>query len=270
MINITTPQIILTVVLSLLGLILLLFTLAIVLRVKITLKIEEELSLFITFLGVRFKILPKKKKKYRLSRYTLKKIRAREEKAERRKKKRAERAEREKAKKEQRNKKKKKKKGTAKKTEKKTEKKSSMFSKSDIPDALNLFIDILKITPKTFLSRFHFHVAKLHLTIGSDNAAKTAIIYGAIAGALYPTLEFFDRHSNLHKRNADIFIEADYTAEKITFRGNVAFSMSVLGLLLAFLKLGIKLLVGGIKILAKSKDDSDGENTENNTENKEK
>ena len=61
MISITTQQIVLTVILSLLGLILLLFTLAIVLRVKVTLKIEEELSLFITVLGIRFKILPKKK-----------------------------------------------------------------------------------------------------------------------------------------------------------------------------------------------------------------
>ena len=257
-------------ILSLLGLILLLFTLAIVLRVKVTLKIEEEISLFITFLGIRFKILPKKKKKYRLSRYTLKKIRAREERAERRRLRKKKRAEREKAKKEQRNKKKKRKKGATKKTEKKTEKKSSMFSMSDIPDALALFIDILKITPKTFLARFHFHVAKLHLNIGSDNAAKTAIIYGAIAGALYPTLEFFDRHSNLHRRNADILIAADYTAEKITFRGNVAFSMSILGLLLAVLKLGIKLLVGAIKILINRKDDSDEEKSENNTENKEK
>lgn len=270
MINITTPQIILTVILSLLGLILLIFTLAIVLRVKITLKIKEELSLFITFLGVKFKILPKKKKNYRLSRYTLKKIRAREERAERRKRRKKERAEREKTKKEQRNKKKKKKKVTVKKAEKKTEKKSSMFSTSDIPDALALFMDILKITPKTFLARFHFHVVKLHLTVGSNNAAKTGIIYGAIAGALYPTLEFFDRHSNLHRRNADILIAADYTAEKITFRGNVAFSMSIFGLLLVFFKLGIKLLIGGIKILINKKDDSDSNGAENNNENKEK
>ncbi len=239
MINITVPQIILTVFLSLLGLILVLLTLIIAIRVKITLKIGDELTLYITAFGVKIPILPKKKKKYKLKNYTLKKIRAREEKQDRRNTKKAQKkAEKAAAKKA---------KGKKPKLTKE-EKAQKRAERPSIPDMASLFIELLKLAPKTFLSRFHFHVAKLHITVGGDDAAKTAITYGAITGALYPLLEFLDRHSNLHRKNADIYIDVDYTAEKIKFDGDVAFSMSIFGLLAVALKLAFTFIVGWIKI----------------------
>lgn len=238
MIDITLPQIILTVFLSLLGFTFLLLALIIAVRVRVTLKIKDELSLFITAFGIRIKILPKKKKKYKLKNYTLKKIRAREEKQAKKDaikaQKKAEKAAKKKAKP-------KKPKLT------KEEKAQKRAERPSIPDTVSLFTEILGLVPKTFLSRFHFHVAKLHITVGGEDAAKTAITYGAITGALYPVLEFLDRHSNLHGKK-DIDVQVDYTAEKVKFDANVGFSLSIFGLLCVALKLGFKFLVGWMKI----------------------
>ena len=52
MIAITIPQIILTAFLSLLGFALLLLILVIAVRVKVTLKIKDDLELFISFFGI--------------------------------------------------------------------------------------------------------------------------------------------------------------------------------------------------------------------------
>lgn len=244
MIAITIPQIILTAFLSILGFVLLLLILVIAVRVKVTLKIKEDFELFITFLGIKIRLIPKKKKKYKLRRYTLKKIRAREEKQ---------------AKKDAKKAQKKAEKAAAKKSAKaqkkkltKEEKAQKKAERPSIPDMASLFIKLLGLLPKTFLARFHFHVAKLHIIVGSENAAKTAITYGAISGALYPVLEFLDRHSNLHKRGADIFIDTDYTAEKIKFDADIAFSMSIFGLLCVALKLAFTFLVGWMKIKPKT------------------
>ena len=240
MIAITVPQIILTVFLSILGFILLLLTLIIAVRIKVHLKIQDELTLCVSFLGIKFQILPKKKKKYNLKKYTLKKIRAREEKA---------------AIKEAEKAKKKSEKAAAKKAAKaekkkltKEEKAQKKASRPKITDMLSLFMELLRLLPRTFLARFHFYVAKLHIVVGSEDAAKTAITYGAITGALYPTLEFLDRHSNLHDKGADIFIDTDYTSEKMKFDCDVAFAMSIFGLLCIALKLGFTFLKEWIKI----------------------
>lgn len=239
MIDITVPQIILTVFLSLLGFILLLLTLIIAIRVKVTLKIRDELTLFITAFGIRFQIFPKKKKKYKLKNYTLKKIRAREEKQAKKDalkaQKKAEKAAAKKAKG----------KGRKLTKEEKAQKRAERPKTSDIA---SLFIELLKLAPRTFLARFHFHVAKLHITVGGENAATAAITCGAISGALYPLLEFLDRHSNLHRKNADIYVGVDYTQKKIKFNGDIAFSMSIFGLLCVALKLAFKFIVGWSKI----------------------
>ena len=240
MIAITVPQIILTVILGLLGFILLLLTLIIAVRIKVHLKIQDELTLYVSFLGIKYKILPKKKKKYKLKNYTLKKIRAREEaqaiKEAEKAKRKAEKAAAKKAAK------------LEKKKLTKEEKAQKKASQPKITDMISLFMELLGLLPRTFLARFHFHIAKLHITVGGEDAAKAAITYGAITGALYPVLEFLDRHSNLHKKGADIYTCVDYTLEKTKIDGDIAFSMSIFGLLCVALKLGFKFLSGWSKI----------------------
>ncbi len=226
-------------ILSILGLIILLLTLIIAVRVKVTLKIQDTLSLIISFLGIKIQILPKKKKKYKLKNYTLKKIRAREAKQERKDAKKAQKQAKKAAKKKAKPKKKK---------LTKEEKAQKRAERPALPDMVSLFCEILGLVPKTFLARFHFHVAKLHISVGGADAAKSAITYGAISGALYPLLEFLGRHSNLHRKNADIYVEVDYTSEKTKFDGDIAFSVSIFGLLAAALKIGFKFLFGWIKI----------------------
>ena len=122
--------------------------------------------------------------------------------------------------------------------------------------------------PGAFFARFHFHTSKLHVIVGSSDAAKTAILTGAISGALYPTFEFLKRHSNLHARGADILIAPDYTAEKIKFNGNIAFSMSILGFMIACLKLCVIATVKVVNFFIDKKRQKNEADDEKSSENK--
>ena len=51
-----------------------LITLIFTVRVRVTIEMADELKLYVSVLGIKIGILPKKKKKYKLSDYTLKKI----------------------------------------------------------------------------------------------------------------------------------------------------------------------------------------------------
>ena len=59
-------------------------------RAKLTIEFNEIFSLWVSFLGIKFKILPKKPKKYNIRNYTPEKIAKRDRKAAERAKKKAE------------------------------------------------------------------------------------------------------------------------------------------------------------------------------------
>ena len=56
------------------------FALIFSVRVKVTINLDDELTLYVRAFGIKINILPKKPKKYRISDYTLKKIAKRDKK----------------------------------------------------------------------------------------------------------------------------------------------------------------------------------------------
>lgn len=210
-------------------------------RARIDLKYKDELSLKVSFLGLRLFSFPKKEKKYKLSNYTLKKIAKRDAKKA---KKDAKKAEKQKAKQKQKELKKAEKKKIT-----KEEKKAKKASRPAIPDMADLFLRLIKLFFSSFFGRFHFHVARIRIKVGSSDAATTAMLYCAICGVFKPLLIILDKHSNLHgMKNADIDISPDFLHEDLEFDVDLAFSMSIGALLGVLLKVLFSALVGWGKI----------------------
>ena len=210
-------------------------------RARVDLQFKDELSLKVSFLGIKLFILPKKPKKYKFSNYTLKKIAKRDKKKA---EKEAKKAEKKKLKQDA-----KKKKKAEKKKPSKEEKKAKKASRPAISDMADLFLRLIKLFFSKFFGKFHFHVARIKIKVGSDNAATTALLYTAICGAFKPLLIILDKHSNLHgMKNADIDISPDFLHEKIEFDVDLGFSMSLGALLGVLIRVLFSALVGWGKI----------------------
>lgn len=230
------------VVLPILALFVLLFSV----RVFVNMELTDTLTLNIRVFGIKIRILPKKEKKYKLRKYTKKKIAKRDAKA-------AKKAAKAEAKKEAKRKKKKAKKAEKDrltKAEKKALKKKNKEKRPAIPDMISLFIEIAKLFFSTFLSHFHIKTKRIHIKVGGSDAAQTALMWYGIYAACGGLLVFLDKHSNLHgRKQADILIVPDYLSDKIETDLKLSFSMNLFGLLCVLFKVGFKFLFGWIKIL---------------------
>ena len=210
-------------------------------RARVDLKFKDELSLTVSFLGIKLFALPKKTKKYKISNYTLKKIAKRDKKKAEKEAKKAEKQKLKQARKQN-------KKGEKKKLSKE-EKKAKKANRPAISDMADLFLRLIKLFFSRFFGRFHFHVARIKIKVGSSDAAKTALLHTAICAAFKPLLIILDKHSNLHgMKNADIDISPDFLSEKIEFDVDLGFSMSLGALLGVLLRVLFSALIGWGKI----------------------
>lgn len=214
-------------------------------RIRVNLELKDELSLSVIAFGIKINILPAKPKKYNIKKYTPKKIAKRDAKAAERAAKKAEKQRLKAAEK-------KKKKEAQKKLTKAEKKAIKARKKASMPplfDMIGLFASIAKLFFSGLFSKLHFHVARIRITVGSSDAATTAMMYCGICTAMKPVLMFLDKYSNLHgMKNADIFITTDYLSEELKLDLKLGFSMSLGGLLGVVIKAGFKFLVGWLSI----------------------
>ena len=111
-------------------------------------------------------------------------------------------------------------------------------------------------------------MVRIRIKVGSEDAAKTALISSAINIALDPLLILIDRNTNLHgMKNADIDISPDYLSEEIKYDVKLAFSMSLGSLIYVLLRAGIPGIVGWTKIQPKALDTPSPQNTAPSAEN---
>lgn len=225
------------------GCIVLLIVLLLVIPVSLTIAYHTELSLSVRVFGIPFRLIPKKQKTYNPRHYTLKKIRRREEKEERRKQRRAEALKR---------KKRKQLKGKAKKdTEKKKEKEQPLDAKQTVAKVLEILPLVGRAAKQCFfgfLKKLRIRVMKLHIRVGSEDAANTAIQSEVIrqsVALLMAGLKKFCRLKDLKK--ADILIVPDYSIDKTEVDIHVTFQMSLGNMMGAFARAGFTFLSGWIK-----------------------
>ena len=186
-------------------------------RVKAHVTSAGNLALELKILFFKFPLFPKpEKKKLRLKDYKIKRYRKNE----------AKKAEKEakKAAKKQKKKAQKKSKSPAKPTDATAEKKE----KKDIVGLVETVLSVAKV----FLSRFGHHlridVKKIVLTVATGDAAKTAILYGAVCGAMQGLVTFLENKANFKTdRDSDIRVEIDFLAEKPSADIDLAFSFRI-------------------------------------------
>lgn len=233
------------IILGIIALFVFLFTV----RVRVTVDMGEELHLWVSVLGIKINILPKKQKKYKLSNYTLKKIAKRDRKKAIKDAKKAEAKAKKAALKQAKKKNKKEEESKLTKEEKKARKAAKKASSPRTTDMIKLVISIIKFFFPSIFLKFHFHVARIKIKVGGADAAKTALTYYAISNALGPALSFIDKHSHLHgMRRAEIEIAPDFLSEEIKADIKLGFSTSLGGILGVLIKTGIKFLFGYLKI----------------------
>ena len=226
-----------------------LFVFIFTVRVRVTVDMGDELRLWVSVLGIRINILPKKPKKYKLSNYTLKKIAKRDRKKAIKDAKKAEAKAKKAALKQEKKRKKKEEEAKLTKAEKKARKAAKKASSPRLPDMIRLVISIIKFFFPSLFLKFHFHVAKIKIKVGGADAAKTALTYYAISNALGPALTFIDKHSHLHgMKRAEIEIAPDFLSEEIKADIKLGFSTSIGGILGVLIRSGFKFLFGYLKI----------------------
>lgn len=212
------------------GIILLILWLIGMIRAQIELGYNGELTLRVKALGLTFGIMPKKPPKkidpddFSLKKYRklLKKEANRQAKKDARKRKKQAKAAKKKKDKQAR---------TADRTAKKPQKKKGV---AELLDLVCMLLDALKSLGKSFGKHFEIEVVKLRITVGSEDAAQTALLYGTAVQALAYLLEWLSMLTNLRikKQNrGDVLVEADFTSEQIQADLHLIFKLRVWHLL---------------------------------------
>ncbi|MCQ2455563.1 MAG: DUF2953 domain-containing protein [Clostridia bacterium] len=92
--------------------------------------------------------------------------------------------------------------------------------KSGTAGAIKYFAKIAKIILEKliwFLRKLNFEHIKLNLAIASEDAAKTAIIYGSVCTAVYPLLSLITQNAKVKYKKIDISADFNNTAVKAEF-----------------------------------------------------
>lgn len=194
-------------------------------RAQIVVIFDGELTLKVKLLGKTMQIMPKKQrkpldpddfspKKYRKLLAKEAKLKAQKEaKKAKSKAKKAEKAANKKKAKQAASGKDKKKKGLA-----------------DILDLIYMGLDALKSLGKSFGKRFEIEALRLRITVGSEDAAQTALLYGILVQAVAYGLEILSSLTNLRIRKqnrSNVLVDTDFTSEQIKADLHLIFKLRV-------------------------------------------
>lgn len=167
--------------------IILFFVIILLLPVKFDISYEDFTSFFVRILFFKIRILPKKEEKIRLRRFSQKNYRKMcrelDEKAEKKNKK---------------------------KESKKSEKKEK---KDDIHTVLEELKSVLLKSVSSLTKHTSASKLLIDVTVGSDNAAKSAIIYGAVAQFTAYCLELLRSKTDLKIKNESVSVRTDFASD---------------------------------------------------------
>ncbi len=122
--------------------------------------------------------------------------------------------------------------------EKQKKSQSEGGSATKIVSILKLISSFISFLVKEFAPRLHVKLAKLHISVGSPDAAETAILYGAISGAVACIVDLIDEMTNLHPlKSKSIIVEPNFLSERCEAKINITLGLSVFSALKILFKL---------------------------------
>ena len=207
------------------GAILLLLLLLLSLRATLTVVYHEELTLSLSVLGIRFVLYPRKHKKGKRSMSAAKAKRIRRKKDEAAAKKAARKKEKKALHAAEHGKKKKK-------------------SVRDVLDILSLVTRLAEEIVRRLRKHLKIKVARLKIIVATDDAASTAIAYGAITQSINLLLPILEEVDNFRLPDRDeLSVDVDFLRDSPDIELKLAFSLRLwhvfdidFGALLAYLK----------------------------------
>ena len=192
------------------------FILLLLLKVKINIVLDETFAVYAKVLFIKIKLFPPSKKKKK--------------------------AKPKKAKKEKKVKEKKKADVTD--VQEKVQIKLTIF------DYIKIITDVVNVFFKKFAKHLHIKLAKIYVKVATDDAAQTAILYGAVSQSLAYLVETLDSVTNLDGlKRSYINVEPDFLSNKFEAKINITFSIRIIGVL----DMGLKSLFRFLKLYQRAK-----------------
>ncbi len=102
--------------------------------------------------------------------------------------------------------------------------------------ALRLLLHILRRLYRGVISSAHVRIDRFHVTVASEDAAKTAILYGAAAQSAAYILELLRNFTHVHVKRDALRIAPDFLSEDSSLSLKVRFSMPLFKVLFHLLK----------------------------------
>ena len=100
--------------------------------------------------------------------------------------------------------------------------------KRSLSENLTLVRDIVSIFFSRFGKHFRIKVARINLTVATEDAASTAILYGVAVQSVEYILALLDRVTNIdYKENAEVNVNVDYLSETPSADIAISFSLRV-------------------------------------------
>ncbi len=199
------------------------------LKIKLTVEASENAELYLKILFFKIKLYPKKQKKIKLKDRTKKSLMRKEQKQKRRAQKKQRKKEKTALKKKQK----------AQESTKETPKKKK--SVGEIVDLVGLIGKLTGAFFSRFSRRLRLDITKVHITVGTEDAATTAIYYGAICSGVDVLLSILDNTTNISpKEKRDILVNADFLSSKTELDIKLSASLRVWHLFDILLSVAIK------------------------------
>ena len=191
-----------------------LLALLLMLRIGVRVRLRDDTNLWLGVGIFRIRLYPKREKKLKLSDYEIKKFRRRKAKEQAKAKRKA-----------------------AKKATKKAKKNKSALGevsdtakaqtkkKQDISELVDTVLEVVRVFVERFGRHLHIKLGRLCIIVASGDAATTAVLYGAVCGAVQCLLELLDNTVKLKlPKNEEIAVTADFTTEKTRADVDITFS----------------------------------------------
>ena len=108
--------------------------------------------------------------------------------------------------------------------------------------------EVLLHTIEKFLGKVHFKFIRLNVVIGCENAASTALLYGAASQGVAYLIETLDNISNVDiSKRSEISVRSDFISQKSELNGKIELYISVVHIIyviIHFLKKFLKSRMG--------------------------
>ena len=160
----------------------------------------------------------------------------------------------------------------AKKAEKKAKKASEPKKKRDIVGLVKLLLKVIGAFLRSFPKHFRIRIHDYEITVASDDAAKTAVMYGAVYALSQKLFNDLNRWKNFKiRKNASLRIDADFLAEKTKAKVKIEFILSIGGVLAMVFAAAIAFVKAAIANKARRKKlglDEPGQKKDNSAETK--